>query len=321
VNASASPMLPDPFPVCRYRLEFETENEMQLPEYAGSALRGVFGHALRQLACVTSQPECKGCQLQRSCPYTVVFETAPPVGTTRIFSDIPHPYVVEPPAWGEHGLARGSLLRFDLVLIGPALRHVPLVLMAWQRALASGIGPRNSAARLVRVFAEGLPEPVLANPAWRLAEHASTVALPAPESAPDEATVEFTTPLRLKREGQVQGAARLTTQDLLMGLVNRVANVAELQLGIRPGWDFSALKRAAGDVEGDKQLQWREWSRYSQRQKQSMMFGGVVGRWRLRGDLRAFWPLLHLGQWLHIGGKTTFGLGRYTILDARATSP
>jgi len=305
--------LPDPFPVARYRLEFETERPIRLPEYAGSALRGVFGHALKRLACVTRERDCKACALYRSCPYPAIFKTPPPPDARRIYSEIPHPFVVEPPPWGERDHAAGAPLHLHLVLIGPALQQLPLVLMAWQRALEVGLGPTEGTARLQRVWAEDHPQPVLADPRGRLREHQSRVELPAPDHAPAEVTLEFTTPLRLKRDGHALGVGSLTPQDVLMALVRRIADLCELQLGMRPGWDFAALKRAAARVQGDKQLAWRDWTRYSNRQQQPMTLGGAVGRWRLTGDLRPFWPLLHLGQWLHVGGKATFGLGRYSL--------
>jgi hypothetical protein len=37
--------------VVRCGLGFATERAIHLPEYAGSALRGAFGHALRRIAC------------------------------------------------------------------------------------------------------------------------------------------------------------------------------------------------------------------------------------------------------------------------------
>jgi hypothetical protein len=306
-------MLPDPFPVARYRLEFETERALHLPEYAGSALRGVFGHALRRLACVTRERDCKRCALYRRCPYPQIFETPPPPEARRVYSEIPHPFVVEPPPWGTREHAPGSVLRFHLVLIGPALRQLPLVLAAWQRALAGGVGPADGAARLLRVWAEGVPDPVLPDPRAELAAHTAALPLPRPDAAPSAVTLEFTTPLRLKRDGHALGVGSLTPQDLLMALVRRVADLAEMHLGVRLGWDFPALKRAAAQVQGRKALDWRDWTRYSQRQQQAMTLGGAVGHWHLAGDLRPFWPLLYLGQWLHVGGKATFGLGRYDL--------
>ena len=55
--------LPTPFPAARYRLEFTTERPIHLPEYAGSALRGAFGHALKHIACVTRERDCANCAL------------------------------------------------------------------------------------------------------------------------------------------------------------------------------------------------------------------------------------------------------------------
>lgn len=312
--------LPDPFPVARYRLEFEVERPIRLPEYAGSALRGVFGHALKRLACVTRERDCKACALWRGCPYPAVFETPPPPDARRAYGEIPHPFVVEPPPWGERDHAAGSRLHVHLVLIGPALAHLALVLVAWQRALQRGLGPADGSARLLHVHAESDDEPVLDDPRGRLREHAASIALPSADESPAVVDLEFTTPLRLKRDGHVLGVGSLTPQDLLMGLVRRSAELCELQLGRRPAWDFAALKRAAAAVSGDKDLHWRDWTRYSSRQQQPMTLGGAVGRWRLAGDLRPFWPLLHLGQWLHVGGKATFGLGRYRLL-APAAAP
>ncbi|MDQ3775511.1 MAG: CRISPR system precrRNA processing endoribonuclease RAMP protein Cas6 [Pseudomonadota bacterium] len=60
-------------------------------------------------------------------------------------------------------------------------------------------------------------------------------------------------------------------------------------------------------------LYWDDWSRYSGRQHTWMKFGGLLGEITYRGDLTPFLPWLALGEWMHIGGKTSFGLGRYTI--------
>jgi hypothetical protein len=49
----------------------------------------------------------------------------------------------------------------------------------------------------------------------------------------------------------------------------------------------------------------------------SMKFGGLLGEITYRGDLTPFLPWLALGEWMHISGKTSFGLGRYTIEPPR----
>jgi CRISPR/Cas system endoribonuclease Cas6 (RAMP superfamily) len=44
-----------------------------------------------------------------------------------------------------------------------------------------------------------------------------------------------------------------------------------------------------------------------------MKFGGLTGDISYTGELQAFMELLQLGEWLHIGGKTSFGLGKYEL--------
>ena len=64
------------FPVARYRFEFQASQAIRLPAYSGSMLRGAFGHALRQLACMTRHKECAGCPLIGSCPYPCLLYTS-----------------------------------------------------------------------------------------------------------------------------------------------------------------------------------------------------------------------------------------------------
>jgi len=309
--------LPLVFPVARYRLQFITEHPVRLPEYAGSALRGVFGHALRAAACVTGQSDCSRCPLYRSCPYPAVFETPPPLNyARRNLSNIPQSFIVEPPPWGEGAHARGSVLTFTTVLIGPALQQLPLLMLAWRNALQRGLGPQQGTARLAQVWVEDDGEPVLSADGGhdrRLRTHLQSLALPSPDTAPASVTLNFSTPLRLQRDGQFLGVAQLAPRDLLMALLRRTAQLVELQLGGTLDIDFAALNAHANTITGEHQLEWRDWSRHSNRQQQRMVLGGVVGRWKLHGDLAPFWPLLHLGQWLHVGKNTTFCLGRYHL--------
>ena len=315
------------FPAARYQLEFVTEQPIQLPDYAGSALRGAFGHALRRAACVTGAPECTNCPLLRSCAYPAIFEGPPPLQPARRkLTSLPLPFVVEPPRWGECQYRQGDPLRFSVVLIGPALAHLPLVLMAWRQALLGGLGPQCGTARLHRVHLEGDDNPLWTSdgasaPALRPRAHTAEVTLPVTPAAgsslappaQEAVTLLFETPLRLQSNGRVIGIGELTPSDLLMALLRRVANLVELQLGGKLDLDFSALKAKATTIRGHSGLVWQDWTRHSSRQQQHMVLGGAMGRWTLHGELAPFWPLLHLGQWLHVGKNATFGLGRYHL--------
>jgi CRISPR/Cas system endoribonuclease Cas6 (RAMP superfamily) len=44
-----------------------------------------------------------------------------------------------------------------------------------------------------------------------------------------------------------------------------------------------------------------------------MALGGFVGRVTFEGDLTPWWPLLQVGEVLHVGKGTAFGLGKYRM--------
>lgn len=308
-----------PLPLARYRLEFEVATPLHLPAYAGSTLRGAFGGALRATACMTKQKTCEGCPLLATCPYAAIFETRPPANGTpslQDFSQVPRPYVIEPPQWGERDYAPGEALSFHLVLAGRALDQLPLVLWAFVRAFRHGVGKSDGTARLIRVVQLGETETVvLDGPEGTIAGHDTGV--PPPLTLADgELTLRFDTPLRLQADGRRATADEYTPRRLLMALVRRVALIHEFHGPGPLALDFADLGRRAETIASEKDLCWRDWQRYSSRQQRKMTLGGVVGTWRLSGDLAPFLPFLHLGQWLHVGKEATFGMGGYNLQAA-----
>ncbi|GAB4415591.1 MAG: CRISPR system precrRNA processing endoribonuclease RAMP protein Cas6 [Sideroxydans sp.] len=303
-------------PLARYRLEFEVKTPLHLPEYAGSTLRGAWGAALRASSCMTRQPVCDGCPLLSTCPYAVIFETRPPTDrapSLQDFSQVPKPYVIEPPQLGARDYRPGEQLNFHIVLAGRALHQLPLILWAHVRAFRRGVGKGDGTAELLRVVHVGEADTVvLEGPEGALETHEH--ALPPAPILGEAITLRFTTPLRLQTNGRRATVAEHTARKLLMGLVRRIALICEFH-GAEPlDLDFAELARRAEGIESQQKLHWQDWARYSNRQQRKMNLGGVVGEWRLKGDLAPFAPFLHLGQWLHVGKEATFGLGGYHLI-------
>ncbi|MBF0160260.1 MAG: CRISPR system precrRNA processing endoribonuclease RAMP protein Cas6 [Magnetococcales bacterium] len=307
----------DLFPAVRYRLEFEVEQPIQLPEYAGSTLRGIFGAALRRLSCLTREPSCHGCGLARSCPYSVIFEAPPPPDghVVQDFAAIPNPYIIEPPTWGQRYYRTGETLLFHMVLVGRARAQLALIVLAWQQAMERRVGAGEGKAKLLRVLVQqpdGLFQPVFDQGEGVLLEHDDTTPWPQVVGT-EQMTLHLTTPLRINRRGAPLGVGQLTPRDFLMALLRRVSLLAEFHAGLDLGFDFAVLSQAATQLTAAGSLQWRDWKRWSSRQEQEMMLGGLVGSWTLHGALHPFQAALALGQWLHVGKNTTFGLGQYRL--------
>jgi hypothetical protein len=295
-------------PITRYRFTARLAADLRLPAYAGSLLRGVFGAALRHTTCMTGLPACPECPLWRSCPYPALFETPPqPTQFAQRFTQVPSPYVIEPPASGARELSAGEPLVWHMVLIGePTLGQLPLIVHAWERALRHGLGPRRVTGELLTV------ECIDSAGDLRTAPDTD----PGAEAAPARVSLHFHTPLRLQHQGQALRPDQLDARTLLSQMLRRTNLVLDLHLGIRPApFDASALLAAVVPTLADDRsgLRWRDWPRYSGRQQQEMNLGGVVGVWTLTGALGPFLPWLRLGQWLHLGKSTVMGLGGYQL--------
>jgi hypothetical protein len=303
-------------PVARYRFSFRMEDDLRLPEYSGSLLRGNFGAALRRTACMTGLPECAPCPLYRTCPYPAIFETpAPEAHSLQRFSQVPNPYVVEPPPIGTRHVPAGEILSFAMVLVGRALDQVPLIVYALQRVFSSGIGRLRVKGSLVDIALEG---PDGAEPVWdgersSLGTHERKLSIPfLPEI--DAVTLKIVTPLRLQNQGHRVPLDRLQPRTLFAALLRRTSLLFELHAAL-PGraGDARRLAAAAASLVDERRLQWKDWTRFSSRQDQEMTLGGVIGEWTLSGDLGDLLPWFWLGQWLHVGKNATMGMGKYTL--------
>ena len=153
---------------------------------------------------------------------------------------------------------------------------------------------------------------VLEGLASKISPH-ETLMQPLEDDEKHEAILNFYSPLRLQTNGRRATAEEFTARKLLMLLVKRIALIHEFHGGHALDLDFKAMAVLADKIECEKQLKWRDWARYSNRQQQKMTLGGVVGSWKLSGDLQPFLAFLHLGQWLHVGKEAAFGLGGYTL--------
>lgn len=310
-----------PLPVARYRFTCVLDAPLRLPDYAGSMLRGVFGAALRRSSCMTGLSSCPACPLYRTCPYPALFETPPRETALRQqFSNVPNPYVIEPPPLGGGAVGGDVPLVFAMVLVGhETLRQLPLIVHAWQRALRHGLGRIRVTGRLQRVEWAGDGgqfESVFETPGSQVAGHAAALHMP-PDLRATRLMLHIQTPLRLQHQGRPLGPEQLDLRTLALAAARRASLVLGLHAGSAPLDNVEALLAEVQRLGDDRSaLRWHDWTRYSSRQQQEMTLGGVVGEWVLEGAMTEFARLLWLCQWLHLGKNATMGMGGYTLSGA-----
>ena len=305
-------MIPSRFPIARYKLQFIVSETIFLPTYAGSTLRGAFGQSLRRIACMTKLKDCKGCPLYYSCPYTQIFETPVPESHhLQKFSQVPNAYIIEPPSWGERTYQKGEVLSFELVLFGNLLEKLALIIFVFQRAFEYRIA--QGKAKLNAVYQQNNLlqwQDIWENQILQPLDNEITI----PDNLPTNMNIEVQTPLRIQENGQPLREHNIKVERFLLTLAKRISLLNEFHQNSL-NLNFSQLKEEITEVKDIKFLEWRDWHRYSSRQKQKMALGGVMGEWQFSNLSENWQKLIYLGQWLHCGKNATFGLGKYKITN------
>lgn len=303
-----------PMPMVALDLRVAMAGPLRLPAFRGSLLRGVFGAALRDLACVTGAPRCDGCPVAVACAWPALFAPLPrdlsPVGLERLHEGLPPPFVLEV------GTGDGSdahRLDFRFLLVGEATAAVPLVLAAWREAFARGLGRARVPGRIVAIRADtgSDPVPLADGGPWPEPE------APVLAQAGSGLVLDLVTPLRLQAGGVPVRAGQLTPRMLVAAIIRRARLMAihadaDSRETVRR-WPVDDWLAAAEAVRHAPELQWVDLWRRSARQGQRMNFGGLVGRWHWEGVAEPLQALLALGALLHVGKEASFGLGAIRV--------
>jgi len=301
-----------------------------VPPYEGSMIRGAFGRVFKESCCPFPHEHGSGCPLGDRCPYAYVFETSPPEDA-RDFAgnkEVPRPYVFEPPEDTKMEYAPGERMRFGFTVVGRAADYMPYFIYAFSRMGEEGVGRRKARYELERVVARnpltGTREEIYKGGIVRN-RRLPTVWEDAAEAArkldEERLRIEFLTPAFVKFRGKVSPEAP-TFAALTQSLLIRVPMLSAVHCGEVWREDFRALVERAGEVDTvTDETTWVSFRRYSSFKKRTEALEGVVGIVEYAGPLGEFLPLLKIGELTHLGKRAVFGLGRYRLLESRASEP
>jgi hypothetical protein len=304
-----------PFPILDLRLEVHLEAPLKLPPFPGGLLRGAFGAALRRLSCMTGFRTCVGCPLRATCPFPLLFDPPPAdlssVGLPRAQDGLPPPFILRLP---EADPGTDGRLVFGMRLIGHGIDRIAYVIEAWRRTFTHGLGPDRVRGSLLSVVrAED------AAPIWE----GETIALPPPlarssATLPAQLMLVTRSPLRLMAGGEPLPPERLTPRLLVAAIVRRARLLAMHadtagRAAVRE-WPVGAWLEDAEGISHSPQLVWRDWHRWSSRQRRRMNLGGYVGQWAWADVPESVRAVLALGALLHVGKEASFGLGAIDLL-------
>ncbi len=304
----------------RYDFTCKLESDAELPHYKGSTFRGVFGRALKQVVCALKHQECEICLLNKKCIYVTVFETPgsenpkdPRIAAT------PHPFVIEPPLTIKTHFPSGSSFDFSLLLIGEANNYLPYFIYAFEQMGKIGIGKKvnDRRGRFVLEKVQCGNSVIYSSADQKLNMNGNIIRLnlSLPENPPNKSlrvTLTLETPLRLKFDNRLQ--ADLPFHVLVRAMLRRVSSLMNAYGNGEPALDYPGLVKRAGAVKiADNNLSWYDWQRYSFRQDEKMLMGGMAGAVTYEGDIGEYLPLFNFCEQVHLGKQTTFGLGKVGV--------
>ncbi len=260
--------------IIKYRFTLEAVDNITVPAYKGSTFHGGFGHALMKISPTW---------------YQYFFEPG-----LNQKGDWPKPFVILPPLDELEHYPKGHQFHCELTLFGEAVQHHAIAQAAIEYlGTQMGLGYEQGKYKVLDI-AHMQPENIKNN-----------------DKTLSQIKIHLPTRLRLKENNKLQRHPP-TFSLFCTRLLGRLKTL-ETAYSDTQG-DYQELIHKAQNIKlGNSHAKWDDWDRFSGSQKKWMKFGGLIGDFEYNGDLTPFMDVLRLGEYLHIGNKTSFGLGKYEI--------
>jgi len=321
----------------KLRFHFRATTDIILPPYKGATFRGTFGQMFKSVVCNFEGGHCPDCPRaqrnpdhERVCPYFYLFETAND-GRIPAFNSspkAPQPFVIEPPEERARFYEAGDPFIMDLILIGNARKYITYFIHTFEE-----IGKRGGIGRHLRKgfgrfrldkvgdMTHDVEEIIYyldhqSNPQFIASPRPAEPVKPIDSNSDDPLTLEFITPTKIRsRQRYIEHSAEypLTFKVLIEFLFRRAHLLYAFHQHQRiPAYDRPEVPLL--DVL-DHQLKWDYFDRYTNRQGCWVRDGGFKGQITFAPGWQFYYPLLKIGERIHVGKETTFGLGKYRILS------
>ena len=285
------------FTVTKYLFRLKASTTIRLPPYKGSSLHGGFGHALNKIS---------------SFYYREIFEP----GKDRAY---PKPFVLLPPLDDDTAYQPGRKFTFELTLFGNAGKHFSICHAALEfLGREMGFGSNRGKFNIEGVETARPPTTEPPNPAGPAISGHDIAAARLTNINGNRITLHLPTRLRLKADGRLlrQAPPFHIFFARLLGRLNTLATIYGTGKIADPDLRDTLLNQAKHVKIADNQTTWQDLPRFSGRQQQWMKFGGLLGSITYEGEIQPFLPYLAVGEWAHVGGKSSFGLGKYVIEES-----
>lgn len=324
--------------------------DINLPSFKGSTFRGGFGYIFKKLACPIKRMSCLDCFIADSCPYANVFTNPTSIRNKTFLSDnsySPHPFIFDlenDQQSGKNFYRKGEEFSFNFIVIGDANKYISYFIYSFIELGKSGIGKNLGKYKLISIKNNNIEifdrenekiiqENISIIDFNNLINYKNDLLkdIDSPDNSHNnnlednikyKIALDFISPARIKNNKRY--IDNLDFNIFIINILRRIYLLICLfclnkNRDLQPELNLNEfLENSKKILNYDESLKWKDWERYSTRQKTSMKLGGFVGKISFVGlgnDFNKYILPILICEDLHVGKGTSFGLGKYKILN------
>jgi CRISPR-associated endoribonuclease Cas6 len=259
------------------------------PYFIGSQLRGALGYALKKVTCINPSYTCEGCFGTANCLFYEFYEEKNTFHKYRFDYELGIPYY-----------------NFDFYLYDTATTKLPYVVSAFHMLFTQiGLGSEYKTFKNFDMFINDencFKDGKLTLPKDFIKKLFIDNICP-------NISLRFATPLRIKKENRFLRSDEVE----LEGIINSIYQRQMKLMG-------REYKKFPYPIIGEivkKDLQYKELTRQSNRQKTTMNMGGLMGEIEIQGLSKECYEVLKVGELIGVGKQTVFGLGKIEVKELK----
>jgi len=280
------------FEFSKVRLEYTALSEFKQPYFLGSAIRGVLGRRLKKMVCIKPREECKTCEFNKTCPYTIIFET-------ELYLNQPSKYVLQP-EYDNKELNEGDKIYIDIALLGFASNYWEFIIQSLNTVINLGKDRfiKQTGVYYYHPFADNYV------PLRNVVPRFNAYNFFELKTGKEKIKIKLF-PTSLKFDGKYIKFNEFNKDILIKSIVSRVSNVAK-NYGIKDEKIFIDKSKFVVEKQHLKPSPMKRWSNRKQRK---MIIPAFEGELTIKGEINEIYPYLVMLENINIGKSTSLGLG------------
>ena len=306
MNNPSFRQLLETFKLAKLKFTIELQQDTYLPTFTGSSIHGLLGRTLMRY-----QPKL----------YQYLYK-ADGIKSYAVTTYEQHSSFERLHKRGWYW-QKGELFSFEIKLFGEANLHAHKIIEAISLyGLAYGIGGMTEQQvkkyKLLSVCSTCRDHSQTGVHAYNLTEHINPLLLN-PSHSTNQITLQLNSRLQIQQHNKVLVKQAPELKKILTQIESRLANLSKLNPNVDTTLRQSVNKILPLDFSclAQPKVIFSQWRRAKDKNEDELRLDGFMGQLNyqiLDNSSTDIIPWLAVGEQLQIGGKTTFGLGNYTLI-------